>query len=49
MIDPDDTPVIGPKPEPPGSAPAALSAQDQMERFEEDLKENVWGHQPCKQ
>ena len=22
-------------------------AKEQMERFEEDLKENDWGHQPC--
>jgi hypothetical protein len=26
---------------------AALSAEEQMERFAEDLKENDWGHQPC--
>ena len=24
-----------------------LSAEEQMEQFEEDLKENDWGHQPC--
>ena len=23
------------------------SAEEQMERFEEDLKESDWGHQPC--
>lgn len=26
---------------------SVLSAEEQMERFEEDLKENDWGHQPC--
>jgi len=24
-----------------------LSAEEQMARFEEELKENDWGHQPC--
>ena len=24
-----------------------LSAEEQMERYEEYLKENDWGHQPC--
>jgi hypothetical protein len=24
-----------------------LSPEEQMEQFEEDLKENDWGHQPC--
>jgi hypothetical protein len=37
---------------PPGSAlqsasGPALSAEEQMERFAQDLKENDWGHQPC--
>lgn len=30
-------------PPPAGS----LSAEEQMKRFEKDLKENDWGHQPC--
>jgi len=25
----------------------ALSPEEQMARFEDDLKENDWGHQPC--
>lgn len=24
-----------------------LSAEEQMSAFEDDLKENDWGHQPC--
>jgi len=24
-----------------------LSAEEQMELYEKDLKENDWGHQPC--
>jgi len=31
----------------PAAAEAALSAEEQMERFAQDLKENDWGHQPC--
>ena len=27
--------------------PGKLSAEEQMERYEEDLKESDWGHQPC--
>ena len=26
---------------------AALTPEEQMERFAKDLKENDWGHQPC--
>ena len=29
---------------PPASS---LSAEEQMKRFEKDLKEKDWGHQPC--
>lgn len=25
----------------------ALSPEEQMARFEKELKENDWGHQPC--
>ena len=46
MIDPNDAKVDEKKPESPDSF-SALSAEEQMERFEEDLKENDWGHQPC--
>jgi hypothetical protein len=28
-------------------AAGELSSEEQMERYEEDLKENDWGHQPC--
>jgi hypothetical protein len=45
MIDPDDTKVSAP--EPPADSPKTPSAEEQMERFEEDLKESDWGHQPC--
>ena len=27
--------------------PTALTPDEQMALFEEDLKENDWGHQPC--
>ena len=27
--------------------PKKLSAEEQMEAYEKDLKENDWGHQPC--
>ena len=37
-----DTPVAGEV-----SDPNRLSAEEQMERFEKELKENDWGHQPC--
>jgi shikimate dehydrogenase len=30
-----------------GTGPNELSAEEQMERFANDLKENDWGHQPC--
>jgi hypothetical protein len=46
MIDPDDTKKPEQEPEVPGSN-KALSPDEQMEQFEEDLKENDWGHRPC--
>jgi hypothetical protein len=47
MIDPGDGKVTeNSEPETSGSG-EVLSAEEQMERFEEDLKENDWGHQPC--
>jgi hypothetical protein len=45
-----------PRPKPPDSAMAvtehsevqpALTPEEQMEQFEESLKEDDWGHQPC--
>jgi hypothetical protein len=44
--DPNDEKVTDPEPEPKGSQ-TNPSPQEQMERYEEDLKENDWGHQPC--
>ena len=38
---PEKTP---PEPEP---APKPLTAEEQMAKYEEDLKETDWGHQPC--
>jgi hypothetical protein len=29
------------------AASSKLSKEEQMERYEEYLKENDWGHQPC--
>ncbi|MBI3869332.1 MAG: hypothetical protein HY299_12490 [Verrucomicrobia bacterium] len=42
-------PIAGTPPPPAGSpvAAAALTPEEQMERFADDLKENDWGHQPC--
>ncbi len=31
----------------PGSEVDTLTAEEQMARFEKELKENDWGHQPC--
>jgi hypothetical protein len=39
--------------EPKGEQPSEekpvkkLTAEEQMQQFEEDLKETDWGHQPC--
>jgi hypothetical protein len=46
MIDPDDKKPAEQKKEPADSNKVP-TAEEQMERFEEDLKENDWGHQPC--
>ena len=46
MIDPDDKKATEQKQEPADSNKVP-TAEEQMERFEEDLKENDWGHQPC--
>lgn len=46
-------PVKAGAPEPKNEAPVEkkpvkdLTPEEQMERFEEDLKETDWGHQPC--
>jgi hypothetical protein len=49
MIEPKDTttPAVDTKPTAPDKPEKPLSPEEQMERFEEDLKENDWGHQPC--
>ena len=48
MIDPNDTKKPEQKPEhEPSGSDKVLSPEEQMEQFEEDLKENDWGHQPC--
>ena len=47
MIEPEDTKISTPEPVSATDSPKVLSAEEQMERFEEDLKENDWGHQPC--
>ena len=42
--------VPGPAAEPAAATekPAkALTAEEQMALYEQDLKENEWGHQPC--
>ena len=41
--DPDAHAVQGGK----ASDPKPLSKDEQMALYEEDLKENDWGHQPC--
>jgi len=46
MIDPQDAKKSESEPE-QSSSEKVLSPEEQMERFEEDLKENDWGHQPC--
>lgn len=49
MIEPKDTstPAVDTKPAASDKPEKPLSPEEQMERFEEDLKENDWGHQPC--
>jgi hypothetical protein len=31
----------------PASEPNALTPEEQMEKFAQELKEQDWGHQPC--
>ncbi len=49
MIDPAPAKTdSNPDPAHPGPEPKKpLSPEEQMEQFEEDLKESDWGHQPC--
>jgi hypothetical protein len=51
MIDPADKTEVKPTAEaetnPASANVPVLSPEEQMERFEEDLKESDWGHQPC--
>jgi hypothetical protein len=44
-VAPGDTQAGAPAVEP--RVIGQLSAEEQMARYEEDLKENDWGHQPC--
>ena len=46
MIDPEDNKGAAEESEKVDSK-KVLSPEEQMERFEDDLKENDWGHQPC--
>lgn len=36
-----------PEAAPAVQTPKPLSAEEQMARFEDELKETDWGHQPC--
>jgi hypothetical protein len=36
-----------PPPAPAPNAAGELTPEEQMERFERELKETDWGHQPC--
>jgi hypothetical protein len=42
---PADSPGASPTDEP--ATPPKLTAEEQMALYEEHLKENDWGHQPC--
>lgn len=49
---PNQNPPVDPASAPgsPGTNPAKpkpQTAEEQMAQYEEDLKENDWGHQPC--
>lgn len=50
---PDNQPALpapdSGKPEDPkaGMEPRELTPEEQMERYEDALKEDDWGHQPC--
>ena len=55
-VEPREPPkaVPDPKPEPnqssapaPVENPSELTPDEQMARFEQELKETDWGHQPC--
>ena len=37
----------GAESDPQAKAKPELTAEEQMAKFEEDLKESDWGHQPC--
>jgi len=38
--------VESPDPDKPAAA-SKLTAEEQMDLYEKELKENDWGHQPC--
>jgi hypothetical protein len=41
--------AVGDSSDPSGkqTPPSKLSAEEQLANYEEDLKQNDWGHQPC--
>lgn len=41
-----DAKIVPPN-EPSDTTKAGQTAAEQMEDYEQDLKENDWGHQPC--
>jgi len=46
--DPAGTGADAPANVPPKAGdPQRLTPEEQMARYEEDLKENDWGHRPC--
>jgi hypothetical protein len=46
MTNPPDEKKTEPAPAPPVTEKKP-TAEEQMAAYEEDLKENDWGHQPC--
>jgi len=48
MVPKEEQPKPGNAPKDPAEKPKQeLTAEEQMERYEEALKETDWGHQPC--
>jgi hypothetical protein len=45
-LDPVSAPGV-PSDAVPATAEEGLSAEEQLARFEEELKNSDWGHQPC--
>ncbi len=44
---PGESGLNSPPIEPISSGKPGLTPEEQMAQFEDDLKENDWGHQPC--